>query len=212
MEMATRVSTLAEAAVPRGGLLKDALLVAGFSLLTALCAQIVIPLPFTPVPITAQTFAVLLTGAALGARRGAAAIVLYVLEGLAGLPVFAGGAAGLARLQGPTGGYLLGFIAAAYLTGTLAERGWDRTVRWAAAAMGAGNVVLYLFGLPWLAVYYGWPEAVARGVPWLALSLGWSKAVTGGLLPFIPGDLVKLTAAALALPGAWALLRRGGLR
>ena len=145
MQTATRVSTLAEATVPRGGLLRDALLVVGFSLLTALCARIVIPLPFTPVPITGQTFAVLLTGAALGARRGAAAIVLYVLEGLAGLPVFAGGASGLARLLGPTGGYLLGFIAAAYLTGTLAERGWDRTVRWAAAAMAAGNVVVYLF-------------------------------------------------------------------
>ena len=209
MQTATRVSTLAEATVPRGGLLRDALLVAGFSLLTALCARIVIPLPFTPVPITGQTFAVLLTGAALGARRGAAAMGLYVLEGLVGLPVFAGGATGLARLLGPTGGYLLGYIAAAYLTGTLAERGWDRTIRWAAAAMAAGNVVVYLFGLPWLAVYYGWPEAVARGVPWLAIFLGWPKAVTGGLLPFIPGDLLKLAAATLALPGAWALLRRG---
>jgi len=195
MQTATRVSTLAEATVPRGGLLRDALLVVGFSLLTALCARIVIPLPFTPVPITGQTFAVLLTGAALGARRGAAAIVLYVLEGLAGLPVFAGGASGLARLLGPTGGYLLGFIAAAYLTGTLAERGWDRTVRWAAAAMAAGNVVVYLFGVPWLAIFLGWP-----------------KAVTGGLLPFIPGDLLKLAAAAFALPGAWALLRRGEVR
>jgi len=195
MQTATRVSTLAEATLPRGGLLRDALLVVGGSLLTALCARVVIPLPFTPVPITAQTFAVLLTGAALGARRGAAAIGLYVLEGLVGLPVFAGGAAGLHRLLGPTGGYLLGFIAAAYLTGTLAERGWDRTVRFAAAAMGAGNLVIYLFG-----------------VPWLALSLGWPRALTGGLLPFIPGDLVKLAAAALVLPGAWTLLRRAGAR
>ena len=203
MQTATRVSTLAQATVPRGGLLRDALLVVGFSLLTALCARIVIPLPFTPVPITGQTFAVLLTGAALGARRGAAAMGLYVLEGLAGLPVFAGGASGLARLLGPTGGYLLGYIAAAYLTGTLAERGWDRTVRWAAAAMAAGNVVVYLFGVPWLALV----SRVAGGVP-----LGWERAVTLGLLPFIPGDLIKLAAAAVALPGAWALVRRGGLR
>ncbi|HEU5394900.1 MAG TPA: biotin transporter BioY, partial [Candidatus Methylomirabilis sp.] len=180
-------------AIPRGGLLRDALLIVGGSLLTALCAQIVIPL--IPVPITGQTFAVLLIGAALGARRGAAAIGLYVVEGLVGLPVFAGGGAGLARLQGPTGGYLLGFIAAAYLTGTLAERGWDRSVRFAAAAMAAGNVVIYLFGVPWLALFLGWP-----------------KAVTAGLLPFIPGDLLKLAAAALALPGAWVLVRRGDVR
>lgn len=193
MQTATRVSTLAAAAIPRGGLLRDALLIVGGSLLTALCAQIVIPL--TPVPITGQTFAVLLIGAALGALRGTAAIGLYVVEGLVGLPVFAGGGAGLARLQGPTGGYLLGFIAAAYLTGTLAERGWDRRVRWAAAAMAAGNVVVYLFGVPWLALFLGWP-----------------KAVTAGLLPFIPGDLLKLAAAALALPGAWVLVRRGDVR
>ena len=195
MQTATRVLTLAEATVPRGGLLRDAFLIVGFSLLTALCARVVIPLPFTPVPITAQTFAVLLTGAALGAQRGAAAIGLYVLEGLLGLPVFAGGATGLSRLLGPTGGYLLGFIAAAYLTGTLAERGWDRTVRFAAAAMAAGNLVVYLFGVPWLALFLGWP-----------------KAVTGGFLPFIPGDLVKLAAAAVVLPGAWALVRRGEIR
>lgn len=203
MQTATRVSTLAQAAVPRGGLLRDALLVVGFSLLTALSARIVIPLPFTPVPITGQTFAVLLTGAALGARRGAAAMGLYVLEGLVGLPVFAGGASGLARLLGPTGGYLLGYIAAAYLTGTLAERGWDRTVRWAAAAMAAGNVIVYLFGVPWLALV---PRVVG------GVALGWERAVTLGLLPFIPGDLIKLAAAAVALPGAWALVRRGGLR
>ncbi|MGH7394068.1 MAG: biotin transporter BioY [Candidatus Methylomirabilales bacterium] len=203
MQTATRVSTLAEATVPRGGLLRDALLVVGGSLLTALCARIVIPLPFTPVPITGQTFAVLLIGATLGARRGAAAMGLYVLEGLVGLPVFAGGATGLARLLGPTGGYLLGFIAAAYLTGTLAERGWDRTIRWAAVAMAAGNVVVYLFGVPWLAFV----PRMAGGVP-----LGWHGAVAGGLLPFIPGDLLKLAAAALALPGAWALVRRGAAR
>ena len=195
MQTATRVLTLAEVTVPRGGLLRDALLIAGASLLIALCARIVIPLPFTPVPITAQTFAVLLTGAALGARRGAAAIGLYVLEGLLGLPVFAGGAAGLVRLLGPTGGYLLGFIAAAYLTGTLAERGWDRTVRFAVAAMAAGNLVVYVFGVPWLAVFLGWPDALSKG-----------------FLPFIPGDLLKLAAAALVLPGAWALVRRGGAR
>lgn len=192
MQTATRVLTLAEATVPRGGLLRDALLVVGGSLLTALCARIVIPLPFTPVPITAQTFAVLLIGAALGSRRGAAAIGLYVLEGLLGLPVFAGGAAGLARLLGPTGGYLVGFIAAAYLTGTLAERGWDRTVRFAVGAMAAGNLVVYLFGIPWLAVFLGWPDAVSKG-----------------FLPFILGDVAKLAAAAIVLPGTWALVRRG---
>ncbi len=172
----------------------DAALVLGGSLLTALMAQIAIPLPFTPVPITGQTLAVLLVGAALGSRRGALSMAAYVLEGVLGLPVFAGGTAGLARLLGPTGGYLVGFIAAAFVTGWLAERGWDRRLLTAALAMLAGNVVIYLFGLPWLARFTGG-------------FLGPKGALVLGLLPFIPGDLVKLALAALLLPSAWWIAR-----
>lgn len=172
----------------------DVLLVLGGSLFTALMARIAIPLPFTPVPITGQTLAVLLTGAALGSRRGALSMAAYVLEGSLGLPVFAGGAAGLKWLKGPTGGYLVGFIAAAFVTGWLAERGWDRRPLLTALAMLIGNAVIYLFGLPWLAMFLG-GFAGPKG----ALALG--------LLPFIPGDLLKLALAAFLLPSAWWLVR-----
>ncbi len=172
----------------------DVLLVLGGSLFTALMARITIPLPFTPVPITGQTLAVLLVGAALGSRRGALSMAAYVLEGALGLPVFAGGTAGLRRLTGPTGGYLIGFIAAAFVTGWLAERGWDRRPLWTALAMLIGNAVIYLFGLPWLAMFLG-GFAGPKG----ALALG--------LLPFIPGDLLKLALAAFLLPSAWWLVR-----
>jgi len=169
----------------------EALLVVGGSLFTALMAQIAIPLPFTPVPITGQTLAVLLVGAVLGARRGALSMLAYLAEGLVGLPVFAGGTAGVGRLLGPTGGYLVGFIGAAYVTGWLAERGWDRRPMTAVLAMLAGNGVLYLFGLPWLARFVG---------PTHVLSMG--------LFPFIPGDFLKVFLASVLLPGAWKLVRK----
>lgn len=178
-----------ESAVPRLAA-NIALIVAG-SLLTALAAQVSIPLPFTPVPITGQTFAVLLVGAVLGSRRGAASMALYVAEGLAGLPVFAGGKAGLAVLLGPTGGYLLGFIVAAFVTGWLAERGWDRRPLTTALAMVLGNVVIYLFGVSWLAAF-----------------VGIERAPLLGMVPFIPGDILKIVLATVALPGAWWLVRR----
>jgi biotin transport system substrate-specific component len=175
--------------------LADAVLILGGSLLTALMARVEIPLPFTPVPITGQTFAVLLVGAALGSRRGALSMAVYLLEGALGLPVFAGGAAGLARLRGPTGGYLIGFIAAAFVTGWLAERGWDRRPATTALAMLTGNAVIYLFGLPWLAWFVGG-------------FLGPKGALALGLLPFVPGDLLKLLLATLAFPSVWLLVRR----
>lgn len=175
-------------------LLASAALVVVGSVLTALAAQVSIPLPFTPVPITGQTFAVLLVGAALGSRRGAASMALYLAEGLAGLPVFAGGKAGLAVLLGPTGGYLIGFIAAAFVTGWFAERGWDRRPLTTALAMVLGNVVIYLFGVSWLSVF-----------------VGVAKAPLLGMIPFLPGDLLKIVLATIALPGAWWILRRTGL-
>ncbi len=176
--------------VRRSALLYDAALVLAGSLLIALSAQIAIPLPFSPVPVTGQTMAVLLVGALLGRRRGSLAVLVYIAEGIAGLPVFAGGAAGPARLLGPTGGYLVGFVAAAYLVGLLAERGWDRRVSTTAAAMALGNLVIYTVGVLWLTVFVG--------------SL--SAALAAGVLPFIPGDLAKIAAAALLLPAGWKVL------
>jgi biotin transport system substrate-specific component len=186
--LAARHRPLALALAPAGALWQAVLVVAG-SALIALAAQIAIPLPFSPVPVTGQTFAVLLVAAALGARLGPASVALYVGEGLAGLPVFAGGTAGLARLTGPTGGYLVGFVVAALVVGRLAQLGWDRRIVTAVVAMLAGEVVIYAFGLAWLSRF--------------PLSVGLLEA---GLLPFIPGDLFKVVLAAVALPGAWRIV------
>lgn len=218
--------TLADAVIPGAGLrrqasvmraLREALLVLGFSLFTALCAQIA--LWIGPVPITGQTLAVLLAGAALGAKRGALSQLVYLGEGLLGLPVFAGGLAGPAVLMGPRGGYLLGFVAAAFVVGWLAERRWDRHPHTTAAAMVAGNAAIYLFGLPWLALVLPPIESGDKlplvyglfNFSWLAsiLPLGLTRTLVVGLLPFVIGDLVKLAIAVAVLPSAWALLRRG---
>lgn len=155
----------------------------------ALCAQITVPL--YPVPITMQTFGVLLIGMVFGPRLGAATLGAYLIEGALGLPVYAGFSGGLPVLFGFTGGYLFGFVIAAWLVGILAERGWDRNVFTAAAAMLLGNVVLYIPGLIWLAGFIGAEEAI-----------------TEGLLPFMLGDALKLALAALMLPSAWLLVRR----
>jgi biotin transport system substrate-specific component len=191
----TLAPTLTHRVLPRANaLLRDGQLILAGSLVVAALAQVRIPLAFTPVPITGQTFAVLLVGAALGARRGAASLLVYLGQGLAGLPVFNSGGHGLAHLSGPTGGYLIGFIAAAYLVGALCERGLER--RWGTALLPflAGEAVIYLFGLPWLALFVGFPSA---------LSLG--------LLPFLAGDVIKLVLAALLLPAAWKLLKSKGI-
>ncbi len=126
-------------------LLYDIVWIVGCSLFIALSAQIAIPLPFSPVPITGQTLAVLLVGALLGSQRGVLAVLVYLTEGFAGLPVFSGGTAGLARLAGPTGGYLVGLLAAAFITGLLAEQGWDRRVGSTLLAMLLGNAAIYAF-------------------------------------------------------------------
>ena len=181
----------------RSALLYDAALVLGASLVIALSAQVAIQLPFSPVPITGQTMAVLLVGALLGSRRGALAVLANIAEGLAGLPVFAGATAGLARLFGPTGGYLVGFVAAAFLVGWLAERGWDRRFGTTLAAMTLGNLVIYGVGAVWLAVFVG----------------GVSRAWSLGVVPFLPGDAIKIVLAAVLLPGGWKLLgMRGQIR
>lgn len=167
-------------------------LIIAFSLLTALAAQVAIPLPWTPVPITGQTFAVLLTGALLGSRLGALAMLAYLLEGASGLPFFASGGAGLQRLLfSPTSGYLLSYPAAAFVVGLLAERGWDRRFLTAAAAMAVGSIVILLSGWAWLARF-------------LSPAQAWQT----GVAPFLIGDVVKIALAAAVLPSGWALLKR----
>jgi biotin transport system substrate-specific component len=189
--------TLRHAVLPRTGLLVDALLVCAGAALVAACAQVTIY--HDPVPFTGQTFAVVLVGASLGAARGAASLVLYVLVGLAGAHVYADGKHGWDVLSGSTGGYLVGFVVAAALVGWLAQRGWDRRVSTAVSAMLTGSVVIYLFGLTWL---HHWLGANPK------FGTSWSATLEAGLYPYVPGDLIKVYLAALALPGAWALVRR----
>jgi biotin transport system substrate-specific component len=167
----------------------DIVLIVGGSLLISLCAHAKVWLPFSPVPVTGQTFAVLIIGALLGARRGCLAVLAYITEGAAGLPVFAVGA-GSAALLGPTGGYLFGFIPAAYITGRLAEKGWDRRTGTTVLAMVFGNLAIYTFGLLWLCCLTGFSTMV----------------LTLGLYPFIIGDLVKIILAAILLPAGWKML------
>jgi biotin transport system substrate-specific component len=165
----------------------------GFALLTAGAAQIAIPLPFTPVPITGQTFAVLLGGAALGSWAGAGSQVLYVAMGTLGLPFFAEGTGGWGIVTGATGGYLIGFIVAAWIVGFLAERKQDRRVWSAIPAFLTGNAVIYLIGVTWLLVAV---DAIAT----------WEEALIAGFLPFIFGDVLKIVLAGVLLPVSWKLV------
>jgi biotin transport system substrate-specific component len=174
---------------------RDAALVAAAAALTALCAQISFYLPGIAVPVTGQTFAVLLSGAALGANRGGAAMALYILAGMIGLPVFASGAHGTEIVFGATGGYLLGFLVAAWVVGRLSEARMDRTPVRALPLFLIGSAIVYAIGVPWL--------SIAADMP-----LG--TAVSEGFVPFIPGDIVKAAAAGALLPAAWTLVGRKG--
>ncbi len=177
--------------VPRT-LARDAALVLAAALLTAACAQISIPVPGSPVPVTGQTFAVMLTAAALGARRGAAGQALYVALGLL-LPFYSEGKSGPDVLLGATGGYLLGFIVAGWVVGALAERRADRSPRTALPTFAVGHAIIFALGVPWLAV---------------AADLSLAGALEAGLVPFIPGGILKALLAAGLLPAAWALVGR----
>ncbi len=172
------------------GLAYDAATVVFGSVLIALAAGISIPLPFTPVMITLQTLVILVLAASVGSVRAAATVGVYILEGIAGLPVFQGGGAGLAHFAGPTGGYIVGFLVAAYVVGLICERGWGSNVLKTATAMLLGNAVIYLLGVPWLSRF-----------------TGWETALSAGLYPFIVGDLIKVGIGALVVSGAWRLGR-----
>jgi biotin transport system substrate-specific component len=190
LSLAPRRPVLADRVLPRS-LAVDALLVVGGAALTAVLAQVAIPL--WPVPITGQTLAVLLVGASLGATRGALSMVVYALAGLVGLPVYSDHTAGPAVLLGPTGGYIVGFVLAAALTGWLAQRRYERRFLAGMLAFLAGSVVVFLVGLPWLK---------------LSLGLTWPQTIAAGFTPFIVGGIIKAVIAAAVLRGAWALVDR----
>ncbi|MEW2545269.1 biotin transporter BioY [Streptomyces sp. NPDC047002] len=196
------MSTVAPtAAASRAGVLADLIpasrsrdiaLVAGGAVLTGLAAQLSVPVPGSPVPVTGQTFAALLVGTALGARRGFLSLALYTVLGMAGLPWFSGGTSGAG---GASFGYVLGMLAASAVVGALARRGGDRSVLRTAGTMAVGSAVVY-----------------AIGVPYLALSAGMSAgaAIAAGLVPFLVGDALKAALAMGALPGSWKLAGRRG--
>ena len=174
------------------GVARAAILVVGGAALTALSAQLAFPVPWTPVPYTGQTAAVLLVGTALGWRLGLLSMAIYVVAGAVGLPVYAQGAHGVGQLLGATGGYLIGFVLAAALVGWLAERRWDRAPLSAAALMVAGNLLIYAIGVPVLAI---------------SLDLPFTDAMRSGAFVFVPWDAFKVLLAAGLLPAAWRLAR-----
>ena len=192
MSTYAKAETLVGAVAAPLGWVRSVALVFAFSLLVALAAQVAVPLPWTPVPITGQTFAVLLAGALLGSRLGSLALVAYLAEGAVVLPFFSGGGSGPQFLfHSSTAGYLLAFPVAAFVTGYLAERGWDRRILTAAAAMALGSLVILAGGWSWLAVLTG----------------GAARAFALGVAPFVVGDVIKVALAAAALPLGWKLLR-----
>ena len=186
----SEADTLMEAALAPLDSTRSIGLVIVFSLFIAACAQFTIPIGV--VPISGQSFAVLLTGALLGSRLGAAAVIAYLIEGALGLPFFAGGG-GIARFLGPTGGYLIAFPAAAFVTGAFAEHGWDRRYPTAVAAMAIGSAIILLGG-------WGWYSVITNTPPITGFELA--------VLPFLLGDVVKILLAAAVLPTGWALLKR----
>ena len=197
MQTAYPSRTIAQVVIPRSTV-NTIVLMFGFALLTAAAAQIRFPVPGSPVPITGQTFAVLLAGAALGSRAGAGSQAIYWVMGAIGLPFYTGAQGGWDIATGATGGYLIGFIVAAWVVGALAERGQDRTVASAIPAFLAGNAVIYMIGVPWLMA-----SVVAID--------SMTAALTAGFTPFVIGDVIKVVLAGLLLPAAWKAVKRLGV-
>jgi len=196
---ADRGLTIADFFVPIGvgervnARVRDIALVLAGALLIYLTSRVYILIPGNPVPITGQTFGVLLVGGALGLRRGVSAVGLYVLLGVVGLPFYAEGKGGLGVVLGATGGYLVGFVVAGAVVGRLAELGWDRRIGGALGAMFVGSVVIYAIGLPWLKAVTG---------------LSWEQTIQTGLVPFVIGDTIKAVLAAVLFPVAWWVVGR----
>lgn len=197
MTATTSYPVLADRLIPRSSLLKDALLVAGATVLVAISAQVSVPM--YPVPITAQTLVVLLAGATLGSRRAALAMTAYLFLGLAGIPWFAGFTGGLASVFKPSLGYIIGFIPAAFVLGYLAQRRWDRNLWKSLGAFGLGVVLPFVFGVTYL--YFCLNVLLDKAVTW-------SGAFQAGVVPFIPGEVIKWLIAAAIVPSVWALLNR----
>jgi biotin transporter BioY len=191
MQTYAKPDTLMEAALAPLDSVRSAGLVIVFSLVIAASAQFAIHIG--PIPITGQTFAVLLTGALLGSRLGAAAVIAYLIEGAVGLPFFAAGGGGLLHFFGPTGGYLIAFPAAAFITGAFAEHGWDKRYPTALAAMAIGSLIIFLGGWAWFAVLTNTPPVAAFKI---------------AVAPFLLGDVIKIALGAAVLPTGWALLKR----
>jgi biotin transport system substrate-specific component len=190
MSSITSVSPRTLGDVIPGGLARSVALVVGGAVFVGLTAQMAIPLPFTPVPLSLQTFSVLLVGAVLGSRRGVASMGLYALAGVAGVPWFSQHRSGW---EFATFGYILGFVLAAWVVGRLAERGWDRTVRKTVGMMALGNVAIYALGVPGLMLF---------------AHLTLAQALLVGVVPFLLGDALKIALAAGLLPTTWKLVGR----
>jgi len=170
-------------------LLYDIILVIGASIFIALSAQIAFNIPFSPVPITGQTFAVILTGTLLGSRRGGLAVIAYLLEGISGLPVFAQAQFGLMHLFGTTGGYLLGFVPGAFICGLLIENGFGKTILSAIMIMTIGTIIIFIFGLSWLKIIFGN-----------------NNVLEIGFYPYLPGAIIKIAIAAIVFRLGWRII------
>lgn len=195
-----RGNTLSSRLIPESWL-TNVLLVAAGSALMAISARFSHQFSFSTVPVTGQTFGVLLLGALYGSRLGAVTMIAYLGEGASGLPVFAGGHGGIGAISTASGGFLFGFIWAAFVVGWFAERGWDRS-RWIVLPMLLGNAVLYVPGIIWLHQQF---DVVGKPI-------SWNTALEFGLWPFVAGDLAKLVAAAVAVPAGWELVEKLRIR
>ena len=186
-------ATLRSAVFPGATTYSKAVLVTLGTFFIAGLAQIALPIPGSPVPITGQTLGVLLVGASYGSQLGAATLVTYIVAGVAGAPFFAQGAHGLAKLTGPTGGYLIGMLFASLLVGALAGRRWDQKLRSALPAMLLGDIVIFSFGLYWLHAY---------------THQGWAWTFAAGFTPFLIGEALKIAIAGTSLPLVWRFVQR----
>lgn len=189
----SQVATLRNAVFPRSTILSKALFVTAGTAFIALLAQIALPIPGSPIPVTGQTLGVLLVGASYGSTLGLSTFLTYLLVGIAGAPVFAKGGSGLAHLTGPTGGYLVGMLVASLLVGALAGRKWDQKLRSALPTMLLGDIVIFSFGLYWLHAY---------------THQSWTWTLAAGFTPFLIGEALKIAIAGTSLPIVWRFVQR----